>query len=50
MLIYHKQNGVWKELWISIIRNIWDRRNIIVFKDARVDAQLKAWLYMKFNQ
>ena len=46
-----KQNLVWKGVWASVIRCIWDQRNLIVFKTGLVDAEevfqkatLKSWL------
>jgi len=35
----NKQNLVWKGVWASIIRCIWDQRNLIVFKQGLLDAE-----------
>jgi len=34
-----KQNLVWKRLWVAIIRSIWDKRNLVVFKQGIADAE-----------
>lgn len=50
----NKQNLVWKGVWETVVRCIWDQRNLIVFKKGVVDAeevfqkaQLKSWQWMK---
>ena len=50
----NKQNMVWKGIWATIVRCIWEHRNSVVFKQRVVDAkevfqkaQLKSWLWMK---
>jgi len=50
----HKQNMVWKGMWVTVVRCIWEQRNLIIFKQGVVDeeeifhlAQIKAWLWMK---
>jgi len=49
-----KLNLVWKGVWASVIRCIWDQWNLIVFKKGLVDAeevfqkaQLKSWFWMR---
>ena len=49
-----KQNFVWKGVWTSIFRCLWEHRNAVVFNDGVVDevevlhkAQLKSWLWLK---
>ena len=37
MALNNKENKIWKGLWISIIWNIWNHRNKIVFKQGKVD-------------
>jgi len=51
-----KGNKLWKGVWVSIIRNIWDHRNKIVFRQGKVDveeiftmAQLNAWTWIKYK-
>jgi len=50
----HKQNQVWKGVWIAVIRSIWEQRNLVVFKQGVVDAEdifhlapLSVWLRLK---
>ena len=50
----NKQNLVWKGVWATVIKCIWDQRNLIVFKQGVEDAEevfqkaeLKSWLLMK---
>ena len=45
---------VWKGMWVTVVRCIWEQRNLIIFKQGVVDeeeifhlAQIKAWLWMK---
>ena len=52
--VSHNQNLVWKGVWTTVVRCIWDHRNSVVFKQGVVDAeemfqqaQLKSWLWMK---
>jgi len=52
--ISNKQNMVWKGVWTTVVRCIWDQRNVVVFKQGIVDAeemfekaQIKSWLWMK---
>jgi len=49
-----KQNQVWIGLWATIIKCIWEQRNLIVFKDGVPDAdeilqnaQVQSWLWIK---
>ena len=56
MALNSKENKIWKGLWISIIWNIWNHRNKIVFKQGKVDpeeiftlSQLNAWTWMKYK-
>jgi len=51
-----KQNQVWKGVWVTIVRSIWEQRNLVVFKQGTVDvdeilhlAQLSVWLKLKFG-
>ena len=34
-----KGNKLWKGVWVSIIRNIWNHRNKIVFRQGKVDVE-----------
>jgi len=50
----NKQNLLWKGVWATIVRCIWDHRNSIVFKQGVVDGeeilmmvQLKSWQWLK---
>ncbi len=50
------QNQIWKGIWVSIVRSIWDQRNLVVFKQGTADAeeifhlaQLSTWLKLKFG-
>jgi len=50
----NKQNLVWKGVWATTVRCIWEHRNLVVFNQGVVDAeevfhnvQLKSWLWMK---
>ena len=50
----NKQNLVWKGVWATVVRCMWEHRNSIVFNQGVVDAeevlqnaQLKTWLWMK---
>jgi len=43
-------NRVWKTRWMTILREIWEHRNDIIYRDALedvvdifVNTQLKAW-------
>ena len=52
--ISNKQNMVWKGIWTTVVRCIWDQRNTVVFKQGVVDmeeifqkVQLKSWLWVK---
>jgi len=57
--LYHlnaKQNQVWKGVWATIVRSIWDQRNLVVYKQGIVDveeifhlAQLSVWLKLRFE-
>ena len=56
MALNSKENKIWKGLWISIIWNIWNHRNKIVFKQGKVDPEeiftlihLNAWAWMKYK-
>ena len=49
-----KRNRVWKGMWIAVLWSIWNRRNGVVFKERKVDAeeifslaQLQAWTWMR---
>ena len=49
-----KQNQVWKGIWATVVRCIWDQRNTILFKQGVVDVeeilqmtQLKSWSWLK---
>ena len=49
-----KQDLVWKGLWKTVVRCIWEQRNNVIFKQGAVDVedilqmtQLKSWLWMK---
>jgi len=48
----NKENLVWKGVWATIVRCIWEPRNLVVFNQGVVDAeevfqnaQLKSWLW-----
>ena len=48
------QNKVWKGMWVTIVRCIWEQRNLVVFKQGVSDAeeifhsaQLSSWLRLK---
>lgn len=52
--INHKQNLVWKGMWVAVERCICEQRNLIVFQKGVVDeeeifhlAQIKVWSWMK---
>ena len=52
--VSHSQNLVWKGVWTTVVKSIWDHRNSVVFKQGVVDAeeifqkaQIKSWLGMK---
>ena len=54
--ISNKQNMVWKGIWTTVVRCIWDQRNTVVFKQGVVDmeeifqkVQLKSWLWVKHH-
>ncbi|XP_068475121.1 uncharacterized protein [Phaseolus vulgaris] len=54
--VSNKQEMVWKGIWASIVRSVWEHRNLVVFKQGVVDAekmfqqaQLKSWLWMKYR-
>ncbi|XP_068504282.1 uncharacterized protein [Phaseolus vulgaris] len=47
-------NKVWKGMWVTIVRCIWEQRNLVVFKQGVSDAeeifhsaQLSSWLRLK---
>nr|AER13158.1 putative retrotransposon [Phaseolus vulgaris] len=49
-----KQNLVWKGLWVTTVRGIWEQRNLLIFKQGKLDAeeifhqaQLNSWLWLK---
>ena len=49
-----KQNMVWRGMWTTIVRSLWDHINNVVFNGGVVDeeevfheAQLKSWLWLK---
>jgi len=52
----HGVNRAWKGKWVTIVSEIWNHRNKVVFKGGLVDveeifslAQLKGWLWIKFK-
>jgi len=52
----NKANGVWKKMWLTLAKEIWNHRNRIVFSNGQVDeieifatTQLHAWIWAKFN-
>ena len=49
-----QQNLVWQGMWLAIIGEIWKQRNVVIFKQYKVDpieifglAQVNAWVWMK---
>jgi len=49
-----KQNLLWKGLWVTAVRGIWEQRNQVIFKQGKPDAeeifhraQLNSWLWLK---
>ena len=52
--VSRKQNLLWKGVWATTVRCIWEQMNSIVFKQWVVDVeeifqmvQLKSWLWLK---
>ena len=52
----NKANGVWKGMWLSLAKEIWNYRIKIIFNSGQVDeieifatTQLHAWTWAKFN-
>ena len=35
----NKKNQVWKGMWATIVRSIWEQRNKVVFKQEVPDAE-----------
>ena len=54
MQLNGKQNKSWKGMWLAIIWEIWKHRNIVIFKQRKVDpkeifcmTRVSAWTWMK---
>jgi len=57
-LLGHREgvNRAWKGMRVTIVLELWNHKNKVVFKDGLVDAdeifslaQLKGWLWLKFK-